>query len=114
MALSEFEQKRIDKLFSTFCRERVPAQYHDQIRIEFRIKGNEVTLYESRPHYQNKSTWFSTSIARFKKDPDTESWQLYCADRNDKWHAYRDFPPNRDIEKLLAEVKSDPTGIFWG
>ncbi len=114
MPLSEFEQKRIDKLFSTFCQERVPAQYHDQIRIEFRIKGDEVTLFESRPHYQDQSTWFSTSIARFKKDSKTEAWQLFYADRNNKWHPYRDCPANRDIEKLLTEVKNDPTGIFWG
>lgn len=114
MALSEFEQKRIEKLFSDFARARVPAQLHDQIRIEFQIKGDEVRLFESRPHYQNRSTWFSTSIARFKKDPQTAAWQLYCADRNDKWHVYRDCPPNRDIEKLLAEVGRDRTGIFWG
>ena len=113
MTLSEFEQKRIEKLFSGFCRERVPPHLHDQIRIEFRIKGNEVTLYESRPHYLDKSTWYSTPIARFKKDPKTESWQLYCADRNDKWHSYKGCPPALDIGKLLAQVKSDPTGIFW-
>ncbi len=114
MALSEFEEKRIEKLFAAFCQARVPAQYHDQIRIEFRIKGEEVTLYESRPHYRDKSTWFSTSIARFKKKSKAESWQLYCADRNNKWHIYQGCPPNRDIEKLLTEVNNDPTGIFWG
>ncbi len=71
-------------------------------------------LYESRPHYQDNATWFSTSIAKFKKNPKTEAWQLYCADRNDKWQIYRPLPPTLDIEKLLTEVKNDPTGIFWG
>ncbi len=114
MPLSEFELKRIEKLFSGFCQERVPPELHDQIRIEFRIKGDVVTLYESRPHYRDNTTWFSTSIARFNKNPDTEIWQLYYADRNDKWRIYEECPPNRDIEKLLTEVKNDPTCIFWG
>lgn len=114
MILSEFEQKRIEKLFTDFGRGKVPACFQNQLRIEFRIKGAEVTLYESRPHYLDQSTWFSMAVARFKKDPKSEVWELYCADRNGKWHLYKPCPPNRDIEKLLAEVKNDPTGIFWG
>lgn len=114
MALSEFEKKRIDKLFTEFARQRVPERFAEQIRIDYRIKNDEVSLYESRPHYMLDSTWFSLPIARFKKDPETGDWQLYCADRTHNWRLYKLCPPSRDIEKLLTEVKNDPTGIFWG
>ena len=114
MALSEFEQKRIAKLCSDFGNKKVPAPLRDRIRIDFRIKGNEVMLYESRPNYLEQTSWYSAPIAKFEKIPSTESWQLYFADRNHKWHKYPHCPPNRDIGKLLAEVEKDPNGIFWG
>ena len=53
-------------------------------------------------------------IARFKKDPKTETWQLYWADRNSKWRPYPPLPYHRDIEKLLQEVEKNETGAFWG
>ncbi len=114
MALSEFEKERIERLFAAYAEKKIPLQFRDEIRIEHRFRGNEVILYESRPHYQDRSKWFSSPVARFKKDPASNLWDLYCADRNSKWHLYQPRMQNKDIEKLLAEVDKDPTGIFWG
>ena len=52
MALSEFEKKRVEKLLTAYCENRIPPDLHDQIRLEFTIRGNEVSLFESRPHWQ--------------------------------------------------------------
>lgn len=114
MALSEFETERIKRLFSAFCDRRVAPQFRTKIRVEYRIRGDEVTLYESRPGYNDPSRWYSTSIARFKKEPATNLWSLYWADRSDKWHRYEPAPSHADIDTLLTEVDRDPTGIFWG
>ena len=34
--------------------------------------------------------------------------------RNEKWHAYDPLPPTPDFGAVRREIKSDPTGIFWG
>ncbi|MEZ4485182.1 MAG: DUF3024 domain-containing protein [Syntrophotaleaceae bacterium] len=92
----------------------VPDYLRDQIRIEYRIRGNEVSLFESRAHLQGNGDWISTKVARFKKEPETESWLLYWADRNSQWRPYSPLPCHRDIERLLKAVEENETGVFWG
>lgn len=114
MALSEFEKKRIEKIFTDYCENKVPPHVRDQIRVEFQIRGDEVKLFESRPPWRGGGDWISSKIARFKKDLKTETWLLYWADRNGKWREYPPLPYHRDIEKLLAEVEKNENGAFWG
>lgn len=114
MALSEFEKKRVEKLLTAYCESRIPPELRDRIRIEYRIRGNEVSLFESRPPWRGGGEWISTKVARFKKDPKTETWQLFWADRNSRWRPYPPLPYHRDIEKLLQEVEKNETGAFWG
>jgi hypothetical protein len=114
MALSEFEKKRVEKLLTAYCEDKIPPHLRNQIRIEFTIRGTEVSLFESRPHWQGGGEWISMKVARLKKDPKTETWHLYWADRNSKWRSYPPLPYHRDIEKLLQEVEKNETGAFWG
>ncbi|HEY6871248.1 MAG TPA: DUF3024 domain-containing protein [Geobacteraceae bacterium] len=114
MALSEFERKRIEKVFAAYCEQKVPHHARDLVRVEFGVLGNEVTLFETRPHCLDKGSWIAGKVARFRKDPATNCWQLYCADRNGNWRLFRPYPISIDIEKLLAAVEKDATGIFWG
>lgn len=114
MSLSEFEIKRIDKLLNAYCDNKIPAHLRDQIRIEYRIRGNEVSLFESRSHLQGSGEWISTKVACFKKDVQSQTWHLFWADRNSQWQPYAPLPCHRDIEKLLQEVENNPTGAFWG
>lgn len=114
MALSEFEKKRIDRIFTEYCKKRVPDSVKHQVRIEYQIRGNEVKLFEVRRQWQDLSMWTRIKIARFKKDPKTNLWELYCVDRNDRWRPFDLCPDEKDIAKLLAEVEEDSTAIFWG
>jgi hypothetical protein len=114
VSLSEFELKRIEKIFPDFCDKRVPPELRSKIRIEYRVRGDEVTLFESRPVWDDPTKWISGKVARFKKDPKTETWHLYWADRNGRWIAYEPLPFHRDLEKLLAEVDDNRNGAFWG
>lgn len=114
MPLSEFEIKRVEKLFTAYCEGKVPGYLRDQIRIEYRIRGNEVSLFESRAHLQGSGEWISTKVACFRKDSESEAWQLFWADRNSKWRPYSPLPSHRDIEKLLQTVEGNETGAFWG
>ncbi len=114
MALSEFEIRRIEKLFHHFCERRVPEQFRDQIRVEFRIRNADVELFESRPLYNDPSTWVSTRIARFRKSVSNGNWILFWVDRNARWKRYEPCAPHRDIETLLHVVEDDVIGAFWG
>lgn len=114
MALSEFENQRVTRLFSSYCESKVPHHVSDQFRVEYVIRGQEIRLLESRPHWLDKSKWVSHKIARFRKENATNLWYLYYADRNGRWHLFEPCPSEADIEKLLSEVEKDPSGIFWG
>jgi len=114
MALTAFEKRRINNIFSKYCDEKIAPDLKAQLQIEYAIWGNEVKLFECRPYFLDKSEWTRTKIARFKKDLETNFWELYYADRNGKWHLCEPDAYNKDIEKLLNEVDQDTTGIFWG
>lgn len=114
MALSEFEKKRIEKIFTVYCEKKIPPDIRDQIRIEFQIRGDEVSLFEKRPVWDDPSRWTSMKIARFKKDHKAATWLLFWADRNDRWKPCPPPPYHRDIENLLAEVEKNEMGAFWG
>lgn len=101
-------------MLTTYCEDKIPPDLRDRIRIEFTIRGNEVSLFESRPHWQGGGEWISMKVARFKKDLKTETWQLIWADRHSKWRPYPPLLFHRDIEKLLQEVEKNEIGAFWG
>jgi len=114
MALTELEKKRIEKIFTDYCEKKVPLQYRNELRVEFQIRGNDVCLFECRAPWRGEGEWTSSKIARFKKDPKTETWQLNWADRNNKWREYPPLPFHARIEKLLEEVEKNENGAFWG
>ena len=67
MALSQIQQARVTKRLTAFCDARVPPNVRDKLRVGFRIKGNEVVLFEERPELHTLGVW-----------------RLYCQHR-DRW-----------------------------
>lgn len=53
MPLPETEQHRVDKLFRSFCKKRIPPHARDQVKLTYRIAGGKVILIESRSDFQN-------------------------------------------------------------
>jgi hypothetical protein len=85
------------------------------VRLTFKIRGNNVTLFEERAPWQKDMVeWTSNNVAQFRYDEESIMWSLYCSDRNSKWHRYENLPPVKNLERVLEEIDSDPTGIFWG
>ena len=109
MALPEIESEKVHELLEAFCTERTG----DSVRLEYHIKGNRVTLVESRPLFIDPRLWNSVNVAQFEFNPDLQTWILYWYDRKNRRQPYP-TGRNRDrLEKLVAEVGNDPTGIFW-
>jgi len=114
MALSEFEKQRVTRIFSSYCEAKAPHHVSDQFRVEFEVRGQEIKLFESRPYELDRSKWISHKIARFRKDGDSNVWQLFYSDRKGRWRLFEPYPAEKDIEKLLDEVEKDSSGSFWG
>lgn len=112
MPLSEFEIKRVDKLFTAYCERKVPCHLRGYLRLEYHIRLDEVSLFESRPHLQGSGEWISTRVACFRKDEEAGYWQLFWADRDNQWQPYSSLPFHRDIERLLQAVEKNESGVF--
>ncbi len=114
MPLPEFTRKLVETRLSTYCANKIPVTIPDQVRLEFRIKGNNVTLYKTRTVFGDPSVWSESPVAQFRFDDETKKWNLYCCDRNSKWYLYSEIDSSANFDDFLKEVDRDPTGIFWG
>lgn len=114
MAFSELQHAKLERRLGAFCETRVPAAARDKLRVGFRIKGNDVVLFEERPDFRDPREWREMAVAKFKYVGTKREWHLYCQHRDLRWHRYQALPAARNFERLLDEVDADPTGIFWG
>jgi len=105
----------VEKKLDEFCKKKVPSYVLDKVNLSYKIRGNSVSIFENRaPWDRGMKEWTSMAIAKIKFDERTGDWTLFWTDRNDKLHKYMDIEPTKNIDKILAEIDEDPTGIFWG
>jgi len=114
MSLPKLIKSQVEQVMRPYCQSRVPPHVRDKLRVDFKFRGNSVTLFEERPTYFDPETWVDVVVAQFRYNPKSREWTLYCADRNSKWHLFAEVEPSKDFERLLQEVDEDSTGIFWG
>ncbi|MFP4199765.1 MAG: DUF3024 domain-containing protein [Halanaerobium sp.] len=114
MALNELLQKRVEKSLDKYCEESIPERVKDQIKLDYKIRGNSVTLIEKRPHYKDPEEWVAMKIAQFRFDPDSNKWSLYWWRHTGRWYKYDNIEPATDFQKLVDEVDEDPMAVFWG
>lgn len=110
MALPEAEQQQVNNLLGQLCGRRfIP----DQVQLRYVTIGNRVTLTESRPLFIDPTLWNEVKVAQFEYSSETQKWTLYWFDRKNRRQPYP-TGRNRDLlERLVREVDSDPTGVFW-
>lgn len=113
MPLPELEAKRVEVELKRFDA-RVPPHARSQIWYTHVARGNAVTLIECRPYFKDPTQITEKPIARFTFDAATNTWSLYSADRNGRWHAYEGFENVRGFATVLAEVERDPRARFFG
>lgn len=114
MALPEIQKVKATKTLEKFCHDRIPPHVRDKVKLEFEFRGTTVTLIEVRPVWNDPSRHTRSPVAQFRFDADSMKWNLYCPDRNSKWHFYTQIEPTSDFDSLIKEVDRDPTGIFLG
>jgi hypothetical protein len=114
MSLSEFTRKLIEVKLTEYCLKKIPEHIRDEIKLIFKIRGNNVTLFETRPFYQDPSIWTENPVAQLRYDEPSNKWFLYYPDRNSRWHPYSRISPTANLDTILKAIDRDPTGIFWG
>ena len=109
MALPEEELVRVHELLAVFCK----ARSGDSVMLEYHVKGNRVTIIESRPLFIDPGILNSVNVAQFEFNEELQVWTLYWYDRKNRRQPYPTGRNRDTLEKLVAEVGADPTGIFW-
>ena len=108
------EKQKISEIVGNFCDTRIPPHARDQIKMFYRINGNSIVIFESRPYWQDKSIWTEMPIAKIRFLPDKNVWQLFWQKANGRWLKYPDFPPTKNLHDIISEIDSDPYHVFWG
>ncbi len=109
--LDTFTKKRIEKIMNAYVDKKIPKHLRNQIKLNYKLRGNNVTLVEERPAFMS-SEWVEMDIAQFRLDQ--KKWKVYWRDSRNKWHFVEDITPDEDFEKQLKIVDENNQGIFWG
>lgn len=112
--LPEAQVKEVDEVLGVFCRREPPQHIRPKLEYAVRIEGNSVTLVELRPALGAEIGRTESPVARFRFTVASGTWQLFWRDRNLRWHRYDPARPAKRLATLFAEVRRDPTGMFWG
>ncbi len=75
--MNELDKKRVSKLVGDFCKNRIPLHARDQIKLLYKIRGNDVNIIESRPHWQDSTTWTEMPIAKIRYLPQKMYQELF-------------------------------------
>jgi DUF3024 family protein len=113
MPIPELERRRVARALDKFC-DRVPSAIRSKLTYEYRVRGNTVVLLERRPHFEDRNRHTEHMFAKFVYSPTIGGWSLKWSDRNGCWHQYDGFEGVPHFRDVLAEVETDPTGIFLG
>jgi len=114
VALPTLVKQVVDKYLGKYCAEKVPEEARDQVRCEYTIRGNTVTLLERRPAWRDPTEWVEIRVAQFRFEPRSSRWTLYFTDRNSRWRVYPESTPSSDFRLLLQAVDVDDLNVFWG
>ena len=109
MALSAEELLNVQEILDELCRSRSG----EEVRVATHIRGNRITLVESRPLFIDPGVMNDVNVAQFEFDPDRQIWTLYWYDRKNRRQPYPTGRNRDTFTKLISEVDTDPTGIFW-
>ena len=113
--LPELTRRAAEKEVGRLCNRRSPSRVRDQLRTEYHIRGNNLTVCETRPPWRlddSNREWTHYGAAQLRYRDGV--WTLYWSDRNGKWHVYDLVEPTADLRSLIDVVDHDPVHIFWG
>lgn len=115
MALSELEAKRVQRAVAAFIEKRRPPPHiGPQLDLGFRLTGQSVEIFETRPDWKNPKEKMEHTVAKVTYVRSTAIWKVFWMRADLKWHAYGPVPQVGTIEKFLELVAEDKYGCFFG
>ncbi len=115
MALSEFEQKRCERIVSAYVnKRRPPVHIRPDLDIGYRIKGQSVEIFEIRPRWKEPTEPLEHAVAKATFVKTQEAWRVYWQRADLKWHSYEPAPLVKSLEAFLKLVEEDHYACFWG
>lgn len=116
MPLPETIRFTVDKYVGEYCAQKVPPHALHQVRVEYEVRGNAVTIFERRAPWREDygPEWTKLKVAQIATTPESKTWSMWWADRNGRWLSYRDFTPSPNTKDCLFQLDNDHTGAFWG
>jgi hypothetical protein len=115
MALSEFEQKRVEKIVREYVeKHRPPAHIRNKVDLSFRVKGQSIEIFEIRPRWNDPTEKIEESVAKATYVKSKHIWKVFWQRADLKWHRYDPVPQVKTIEKFLDVVEKDQYSCFFG
>ena len=110
IVLPEFDVEKVRR----WCRERVPAKFNDEVRLEVSTRGKSISIHECRPVWRGApGEWTKMPIAQLRYEGDG-TWTLDFGDRYGGWTMYSDLAAKQPIDVIIKKLETDPTFVFWG
>jgi len=109
------EDVELVREFVTGLNASMPSHVASDLRYRLDTYRNALTIVECRTMDPGKpaADWFEVFVGRLRFTR-LHGWDLYWPDRDSNFHLYEAVEPTQDVTLLLAEIDSDPTGIFFG
>ncbi|MCK4252117.1 hypothetical protein KAX97_11765 [candidate division WOR-3 bacterium] len=69
MALPELLKKSVEDKLKRYCKKKLRGKVHDDLKINFRIRGDHVSLFEERRAFLAPEKWVEIPVAQFRYNP---------------------------------------------
>jgi hypothetical protein len=95
-------------------RRRPPEHIRPKLDITYEIEGQNVTIFEVRPQWNNPSVIRQHPVAKATFVKSANSWKVYWMRGNLKWQIYEPKPTVKTLHEWTKLVEEDVHGCFWG
>jgi len=85
----------------------------NELSLEYRVAGHDVTLFERRPKWRGPG-FTESGVAKLKYVRRAGEWRLFWRRADLKWHSYTPLASSTNLEDLVAEIDADPHACFFG
>ena len=110
-ALPEFLHKSAARRLDEFCR-NAGQRPDDPRRLNYRITGLQVYLFEVRKGPGKAATARELPMAQLRFNPELNQWSLHHQNGS-HWQLYLNAGPTLELDKLLTAISQDPLRFFW-
>jgi hypothetical protein len=115
MALSDIERKRWEQEMDAFLeRKRPPPHIRAQLDLGYRIAGQSVEIFETRPDWKEPSRTMENPVAKATFVRSRDCWRIFWMRADRKWHGYGPRREVRTLGEFLQVVERDQHCCFFG